>query len=164
MGGKTAQLQIRVSPADKARLRQEAQDAGVDVSTLVLQRALPAPATAFTELASAAASADSPTYALAALHDLLVATPRLQLPELVAQLPEAARRDAWLANYLADMVETRCAALDLPVPAWTREVLPLPTPWFATTLRGLRPWLLRTAPVAFRRRNLFVDSTVGARV
>jgi hypothetical protein len=36
-------------------------------------------------------------------------------------------------------------------------------PFFATRLKSLRPHLLRTTPVAFRRRNIFADSTIGAR-
>ena len=164
MTGKTTQLQIRVTPAAKARLRREAAAAGVDVSALVLQRALPDPHTAFTRLVDMAAGAQMPTFALAAIHDLLADTPRSMLMLLVAQPPVRSLADPWLANYLAAMVETRCSQLDLLCPEWTREVAPLPQPWFATTLRTLRPLLLRASPVAFRRRNLFIDSTVGARV
>lgn len=164
MPRKTAQLQIRVTPAAKARLRREAAAAGVDVSTLVLQRALPHPHTAFARLVDMAAGAHTPAYALAAIHDLLADTPRSMLPTVVAQLPVAATADRWLANYLAAMVETRCAQLDLACPDWTRDVEPLVQPWFASALRTLRPLLLRASPVAFRRRNLFIDSTVGARV
>ena len=71
MPRKTAQLQIRVTPAAKARLRREAAAAGVDVSTLVLQRALPDPHTAFARLVDVAVGAHAPAYALAAIHDLL---------------------------------------------------------------------------------------------
>jgi hypothetical protein len=43
-------------------------------------------------------------------------------------------------------------------------VPPLDEPHFATPLRGLRLHLLRASPVAFKRRNIFVDSSVGDRV
>ncbi len=164
MPRKTAQLQIRVTPAAKARLRREAAAAGVDVSTLVLQRALPDAHHEFARLVNMAASADAPVYALAAVHDLLAGTPRGMLPALVSRLPAEAMADGWLSNYLAAMVETRCAQLDLSCPLWTRDVAPLARPWFASALRALHPLLLRASPVAFRRRNLFIDSTVGARV
>lgn len=164
MPRKTAQLQIRITPSAKARLRREAMAAGVDVSTLVLQRALPEPQDAFAALVGTAAGASRRSFALAAIHDLLAGTPRTALTQLVQTLPNRARDDGWLANYLAAMVETRCAQLDLPCPPWTREIAPLARPWFATALRTLWPLLLRTAPPAFRRRNLFVDSTVGDRV
>jgi len=44
---------------------------------------------------------------------------------------------------------------------WRRS---LAEPWFATTLQSLRLHLLRVAPAAFRRRNLFVDAGAGGRV
>jgi len=37
-------------------------------------------------------------------------------------------------------------------------------PWFAVPFPSLRPYLLRVSPVAFKRRNIFIDSTVGDRV
>jgi hypothetical protein len=37
-------------------------------------------------------------------------------------------------------------------------------PSFATEPPGLRLHLLRSAPVAFMRRNLFVDASIGDRV
>lgn len=49
-------------------------------------------------------------------------------------------------------------------PDWVHEVEPLDRPWFAVPFTRLRPYLLRAAPVAFKRRNLFVDATVGDRV
>lgn len=49
-------------------------------------------------------------------------------------------------------------------PDWTRDVVPLDKPYFATPLRSLRSYLLRVSPVAFKRHNLFVDATVGRRV
>ena len=49
-------------------------------------------------------------------------------------------------------------------PAWVHDVEPLERPWFAVPFASLRPYLLRVAPVAFKRRNLFVDATVGDRV
>lgn len=164
MPRKSAQLQIRVTPAIKARLKREAATAGVDVSTLVLARALPDVSTALARLVETAAGAERPSFALAAIHDLLANTPRSALPALVAVSPLGGVADRWLANYLAAMVESRCGTLDLPCPPWTRDVEPLSQPWFASALRSLRPHLLRASPIAFKRRNLFIDSTVGTRV
>jgi hypothetical protein len=62
------------------------------------------------------------------------------------------------------MVEQASQQRDVPPPAWSRDVPPLEEPYFATPLRSLRLHLLRQAPVLFKRRNLFVDSAVGARV
>ena len=49
-------------------------------------------------------------------------------------------------------------------PAWTKEVPALERPWFASSLTSLRLYLLTNSPPPFRRRNLFVDSSVGQRV
>jgi hypothetical protein len=70
----------------------------------------------------------------------------------------------YLQNYLAAMVELASQQKGVAPPAWTRNVEPLEEPHFATELPGLRLHLLRSAPVAFKRRNLFVDASIGDRV
>ena len=68
-------------------------------------------------------------------------------------------------NFLAEQFKANRSHLKgVAPPAWTGRVDPLEAPWFATSLKTVRLHLLRSAPVAFRRRNLFVDSSVGARV
>jgi hypothetical protein len=42
--------------------------------------------------------------------------------------------------------------------------VPLAEPYFATSLKSLREHLLVAAPIPFKRRNIFVDASVGARV
>ncbi len=49
-GTKSAQLQIRVSPAQKAAIRQAAKRAGIEMSAYVLARALPALPRRFSDL------------------------------------------------------------------------------------------------------------------
>jgi hypothetical protein len=72
--------------------------------------------------------------------------------------------DPLMQNYVAAMVEQAAAQRKRSAPAWTRNVVPLDEPWFATRLRGLRLHLLRASPVPFKRRNIFIDAGVGARV
>ncbi len=63
------------------------------------------------------------------------------------------------------MVKLAAHRRDVPPPAWVRDVEPMETePRFATPLAGLRLHLLRTAPVPFKRRNIFIDSSIGDRV
>ncbi len=62
------------------------------------------------------------------------------------------------------MTETACNMRGLPLPAWTRRIEALPEPVFGSALPTLRLYLLTHSPAAFRRRNLFIDSSVGARV
>lgn len=63
------------------------------------------------------------------------------------------------------MVELAAHRRDVPPPAWVRDIKPLERePHFATSLPGLRLHLLRTSPVPFKRRNIFIDSSIGDRV
>ena len=162
MSAKTSQLQIRISPRDKARLRKLATGAGMDVSSYLLSRALPDEAGRFASLTAALAVTEAPAYVFAELHDLLSRCTAVDFSGLVETLPSV-RLEAWRANYLAAMVETAAHRVGLAPPAWAASVAPLETPWFATPLRSLRPYLLRVSPPAFKRRNLFIDTTLGGR-
>lgn len=116
----------------------------------------------FAELVRALANTDAPAFPLAELHDLLTACTAADFDACVAA-SSPATLPAWLANYVAAMVETAAHRLGMAPPSWVHAIVPLDTPWFATELRALRPYLLRVSPVAFRRRNLFVDTTLGGR-
>ena len=162
MPAKTSQLQIRISPRDKARLRKLATGAGMDVSSYLLSRVLPDEAVRFAALTAELAATETPAFVFAELHDLLSRCAAVDFPVLVETAPPA-RLVAWRANYLAAMVETAAHRVGLAPPAWVAAVAPLETPWFATPLRTLRPYLLRVSPPAFKRRNLFIDTTLGGR-
>jgi hypothetical protein len=62
------------------------------------------------------------------------------------------------------MVEVACAQRGIASPAWTRTIAPLTEPVFGSALMSLRLYLLTHSPAPFRRRNIFIDSTVGSRV
>lgn len=163
MAVKTEQLQIRVTPRQKEALKRRARQAGLDLSAYVLSRALPAPAARFAELLDELRREERSSYVLAALNDFLTG---LGAPDLTAAVSDAdlGGLSPFLRNYVAAMVEQAAQRGRIALPAWVRDVEPLEEPWFAVPFAGLRPHLLITAPVAFKRRNLFVDSTVGARV
>jgi hypothetical protein len=163
MPAKTSQIQVRVSPAEKEALKRRARQAGLDLSAYVLSRALPAAAARFQALLDELRRDDEPAYGLAALNDLLAA---LAPGELLAAVADADLRglSPFLCNYVAAMVEHAASRGGVRPPPWVREVEPLEEPFFATPFASLRPHLLRVSPVAFKRRNLFVDATVGDRV
>lgn len=165
MQGKTTQLQIRVSPSEKAAIQRYAEEAGLDVSTYVRMRALPEPRARFATLVAALAEADldERPYVIGELNDLLSSLSGAELANAV-ESADAVSLEPYRANYLAAMVELACARAKLPPPPWTREVIPLPKPFFAVPFPGLRPHLLRASPVPFKRRNLFIDATLGDRV
>jgi uncharacterized protein (DUF1778 family) len=160
---KTAQLQIRVSAADKAAIQRAAKRAGMDMSSYVLSRVLSVAAARFQECIAACARQDSPDFALAELNSLLSALTPGEMRDAVAA-PPAVALPPLLANYIAAMVEYGCARSMVPPPSWTRAILPLAEPVFGTTLESLRLHLLTHSPPPFRHRNIFVDSSLGRRV
>jgi uncharacterized protein (DUF1778 family) len=160
---KTTQLQIRVTPAQKARLRQLAGAAGQDVSAYVLGRVLPPEREQFRALLRTLAREDDHRYALAELHDFLAALAPAQFGDAVASgIPEGL--SPLLRNYVAAMVEHAAMGKEVSAPSWVHAVEPLEHPHFGAPLRSLRLHLLATSPVAFKRRNIFVDAAVGDRV
>jgi uncharacterized protein (DUF1778 family) len=162
---KSLQLQIRVTPRQKEALKRLAKAAGQDVSSYVLGRALPEATARFAEIVRALAGVEDHRFALAELNDLLAGMAGAELTEAIATAPRVmSDLSPFLANYVAAMVEQASHERDVSPPAWVGEVPPLPEPYFATPLRSLRLHLLRATPVPFKRRNLFVDSAVGARV
>jgi len=159
---KSTQIQLRVSPSEKAELVRRARASGADLSAYILGRLLPRPGLEFLALTRLLAEKKSKPAVLAELHDLLARASRAQFAELAEHGP-VVRLPPLLENQLAAMVETRAAQLGVLPPAWVHEVKALDEPWFASDLLALRLHLLTHSPPAFRRRNLFVDSTIGAR-
>lgn len=163
MSAKTEQLQIRVTRWQKAALKRSARRAGQDVSAYVLSRVLPDEWLRFEELTKALAEKDDRRFALAELNDLLTG---LAPGRLAVVAVDTGLRDLspYMRNYVAAMVETAAQRGSVVPPAWVREIEPLEEPRFTTPLASLRAHLLRASPVPFRKRNIFVDSSVGDRV
>ncbi len=162
-GRKTSQLQIRVTPRQKAELRRLANAAGTDVSAFVLQRALPDRAVELQSLIDRLAISDAPSYDLAALNDRLSSLSPAEFEQVTGPL-DVRRLPSWRAAYVASMIEHAACLKRVAPPAWTSRVGPLDRPFFASQLRAVRLHLLARSPPAFRRRNIFVDSTVGDRI
>ena len=153
---KSEQLQIRLTSEEKARLKRLARRAGLDVSGYVLHMALGVEVRELRDILGALRRDEKRSYALAALSDLLTRSTNGEFVTLsddvdVRELP------VFTQNYVAAMVEQQCVRRSVEAPTWLSLVQPLTEPWFATPLPGLRAHLLRQSPVAFRRRNIFVD-------
>ena len=161
---KSAQLQVRVSPSQKAAIARLARQAGQGMSSYILSRALPARASEFGQLVADCKPGERGRYALAALNAFLASLTEAELADAVGQRAEPWPRDAVIANRVAAMVETACLRRRVTPPAWLQDIEPLQSPVFDSELPGLRLHLLSRSPAAFRRRNLFVDSTVGDQV
>jgi uncharacterized protein (DUF1778 family) len=159
-GVKRGQLQIRVSAQEKARIREAAKRAGLDMSSYVLRCVLSRAADQFQEIVARLEGAPVLSLGLADLNRFLSRVTASELRDAVAWLPDV-QLSALEANYLAAMVETACARLNVPSPVWLRGIAPLEEPVFASSLQTLRLHLLTRSPAAYRRRNIFVDSTLG---
>jgi mobilization protein NikA len=163
MPPKTAQMQIRVTAAEKTAIQRAASRAGMDMSAYVLSKVLSVPAALFRECVADCADAVSPRLALAELNSLLASLTAGELRDAIAAQPPSAL-SPFVGNYIAAMVECICARRGVAVPGWTRAIAPLPQPVFGSDLQSLRFHLLTHAPPPFRSRNIFIDSTVGDRV
>jgi uncharacterized protein (DUF1778 family) len=160
---KTAHLQIRVSAAEKNAIQRAARRAGMDMSSYVLDRLLPRSGSRFQELTTACADEADGRFALAELNSFLAGLAAGELRNAVLTAPEA-RLPAIQANYVAAMVEYACARRGVGAPDWTGRIAPLVSPVFGSKLESLRLYLLTHSPPPFRRRNIFVDASIGARL
>ncbi|MEA3247634.1 MAG: DUF1778 domain-containing protein, partial [Gemmatimonadota bacterium] len=163
MTAKSSQLQIRVTPRQKSALKQRAALAGLDVSAFVLSRALPPESARFADLLRALRNEERARFVLAELNDFLETCAPATFADAVAHA-DVAPLPARTANYVAAMVEMAAHRKGVAPPEWTAGVPPLDEPWFGTSLTRLRPHLLAASPAPFRRRNIFVDATIGDRV
>ncbi len=160
---KLSQLQLRVSTEEKSAIRRAARLAGMDMSAYVLRRVLPAPSALFQEAVGALVGPAEPSFALAEINSLLCRFTATELRQAVREAPKVALQP-FLANYVAAMIETACDMYALPVPAWIRASEALVEPVFGSALPSLRLYLLTHSPAPFRRRNIFIDSSVGEQV
>ena len=160
---KTSQLQVRVSPAQKRAIQQAAKRAGLDMSSYVLAKLLPAHSVRFQSLLRELARADEPRFALAGLNDLLSGLTPDEFT-VATDGPPRVELSPFLASYVAAMVEQAAVRSRAPVPQWVRSIAGLEIPVFGSDLLSVRLHLLTHSPPAFRRRNIFIDATIGDRV
>lgn len=163
MGRKSEFVQIRVTPREKQSLKRHAQEAGQDLSSYVLSRALPPVRLRFEELLRSLGEDEDHRFALAGLNDFLSELTAAELGEAVERA-DLSPFPPFLRNYVAAMVEQASHLKGVRAPVWTRRIAPLDAPYFVVPLKSLRLHLLRSSPVPFKRRNIFVDSAVGDRV
>ena len=160
---KTAQLQIRVSAEEKRLIAQLALRAGKDMSSFVLERVLGAHESRIQDAMRLVGNEETRSYGYAELNDFLVSLSTMELRRAVANRPFDSL-PAEVANYVTAMIEQACARAGVEVPAWTQKIKPLDTPVFGSQLKGLRLHLLANSPAPFKRRNVFIDTSIGGRV
>ena len=117
-------------------------------------------AATFIRLTAAVGAAGRISYPLADLNDLLTEAPA----EEIGTLPRPSLTDPYRLNYVTAMVELAAHRAGIVPPLWTAGVEPLPAPVFIDSSIALRAHLLTASPPPFRRRNIFIDSSLGDRV
>lgn len=155
MAGKTSQLQIRVSPAQKAALKRLAADAELSVSAFVLARALPPTHEGVDRRVHALGGGKEIGKALSDLQLYLEALEPEEFDGAVTAIDQEGLTDLQL-NCAAAAIEGEAWRRERPPPSWTADVPPLARPYFSWSLPSLRPHLMRVAPAAFKRRNLYL--------
>ncbi|MGI8508390.1 MAG: plasmid mobilization protein [Gemmatimonadaceae bacterium] len=163
MAHRSEQLQIRVTPREKAVLKRLARASGQDVSAFVLARALPSETGRFASIMDALRDDSNRRFALAELNDVLSSLTPMEFEDAVGAI-EVEGLSPLVQNYVAAMVEQAARAKCISTPEWTHDIAPLEVPYFATSLKSLRLYLLRATPIAFKRRNIFADAGIGSRV
>jgi len=114
----------------------------------------------FVQLTGAVRAAARIAYPLAELNDLLTGASA----EDIAALPQPSIDDPYRLNYVTAMVELAAHRAGIAPPLWTAGVEPLRAPVFIESSIALRAHLLTASPPPFRRRNIFIDSSLGDRV
>lgn len=133
------------------------------MSAYVLSRALPTTAIRLQACIDGCAGPAPPSFGLAELNSLLTNCTAAELRDAIA-VPPTSALPPFISNYIAAMIEQACERRSVRVPGWVRAVEPLAEPAFGSTLKSLRLHLLTHSPAPFRRRNIFIDATVGDRV
>ncbi|MCZ6803556.1 MAG: hypothetical protein O7D86_06420 [Proteobacteria bacterium] len=160
---KNEQLQIRLSAVEKSAIKHCARLAGMDMSSWVLCKLFPSGQKYFHEILAKFGVSQDRKRVFAELHDFLNKLDKDEF-KITLQSPPVTDLGNYLNNYVAAMIEYAAYQKRAPVPAWVKAILPLQKPVFGSDLKSLRLYLLNHSPPAFRRRNIFIDSSIGQRI
>ncbi len=160
---KTEQLQIRLSPMKKARIKHAAKRAKLSMSDWVLGRLLPDSQKKFHDLVATINNAETTRFPLASLNDFLTQLTADEFNDALQEKPPLPD-DEYMANYITAMIEYTAHTNKVAAPDWLADIRPLNRPRFTSNLKNLRQYLLVHSPAPSRSRNIFIDSTVGDRL
>ena len=159
---KETQLQIRISKSDKDRIKLYAKRAGLSVSEWVTKQLLTEKSEGFRVILEKLKLAKTPSYALAELNDFISKLKANELSRTLYAKPFGL--SDYLSNYVAAMVEEAAFQKKVHPPLWTTTIAPLKDPVFGENLESIRMHLLLNSPLSFRKRNIFIDTSIGGRV
>ena len=155
METKSGQLQIRVTPAEKAALKRLAADAGQSLSAFVLSRALPPGQDEVTRRVRALGGGKNLPKALSDLRLHLQSLSGEEFDATVAGIDRQGLTPLQ-ANCAAAAVEGEAWRRGRMAPEWTQAIDPLDRPYFGWGLPSLRPHLMRVTPATLKRRNVYL--------
>lgn len=162
---KSEQLQIRVSSAEKNLIRQLAKQAKMDMSKYVVSKVLANDNSRFMQILRNLIVSGKKSYALADLNDFLDKLKRNDfLNALNLSNLSDFKLNSYLANYVAAMIELAATKKNVAPPDWLAQIEPLEDPVFGSDLKSLRLHLLLNSPAPFRKRNIFIDASIGDRI
>jgi uncharacterized protein (DUF1778 family) len=160
---KSAFLQIRLTPMEKRLVAQKAKNAGMEMSAWVKSCIFSSEKQQYVAIIEQLSNPENSNEALASLNDFLSTISKKQFQDAVSPLPEK-MAGTFMGNYIASMVELAAHQKNVNPPPWTQAFQGLDKPHFSSSLPSLRLHLLQASPVPFKRRNIFIDSSVGDRV
>ena len=134
------------------------------MSAYVLARALPSENDRFAALVEALRDDANRRFALAELNDFLSMLGAAEFAAAVLPAIDLRGLSPMVQNYVAAMVEQAASARAFRSHRGLATSSRSTNRTSATPLKSLRLHLLRATPVAFKRRNIFADAGVGARV
>ena len=162
---KSEQLQIRVSKQEKAAIRGKAKSANQDMSEWILSQIFPDTSKTFQKLLDElkVKKKQERSYVLAAINDFLAELSPGELTRAVSDV-ESAKLGDFELSYVSAMVEYICNIKGVQVPDWALNSPCLTAPYFGSDIQSLRLHLLSNSPAPFRKRNIFIDSSIGDRI
>ena len=161
--GKTLQLQIRVSPEEKLLIVQSAKREGLDVSSWVLKRSLNSFQDKFKSLVGKLSQSANHKYEFSELNEFISNLASEQSELAFSEKPKV-HLSSYEWNYIAAMIEYSAYMKVFRLPDWINEIEVLEDAVFETNLESLKLYLLTQSPIPFRRRNIFIDTSIGGQV
>ena len=160
---KTDYIQIRINKKEKAKFVKLAELDNMSLSNWILNKLkIDISPVEIKIIYGQIAIASDSSYALAFLNDSLMKVPKHTWSDLVSIKPENLNFENLC--YVASMIEHAAEIRELNTPLWVNDIGALQTPYFVSTFKNLRLYLLINSPVSFRKRNIFIDASIGDRV
>lgn len=156
-------IQIRVSPIEKSYIKRNAKISKMDMSEWILSKILKPNKDKFDYLISQLSKSKNKSFVLADLNEFLSQLSDDDFLNAVDNEPKY-NLSTYLYNYVAAMIEYSANKRGVTPPVWLQDIPKLKEPKFGSDLKNLRLYLLLYSPIPFRKRNIFIDSSIGARV